>query len=82
MSNNTTASASVSQAMTADQAANAIESMLSGDGNQQEPEALMDDESETIDEEVSAEDDAAEVESEDVWRAVMLALADALVFQS
>lgn len=66
MSNNTTASASVSQAMTADQAANAIESMLSGDGEQQEPEALMGDEPETIDEEVSAEDDAAEVESEDV----------------
>ena len=66
MSNDTTASASVSQAMTADQAANAIESMLSGDGYQQEPEALMDDESETVDEEVSAEDDAAEVESEDV----------------
>lgn len=66
MSNDTTASASVSQAMTADQAANAIESMLSGDGYQQEPEALMDDESETVDEEISAEDDAAEVESEDV----------------
>lgn len=66
MSNDTTASASVSQAMTADQAANAIESMLSGDGYQQEPEALMGDEPETIDEEVSAEDDAAEVESEDV----------------
>lgn len=66
MSNDTTASASVSQAMTAEQAANAIESMLSGDGNQQEPEALMDDESETVDEEASAEDDAAEVESEDV----------------
>jgi hypothetical protein len=66
MSNNTTASASVSQAMTADQAANAIKSMLSGDGEQQEPEALMGDEPETIDEEVSAEDDAAEVESEDV----------------
>jgi hypothetical protein len=40
--------------------------MLSGDGEQQEPEALMGDEPETIDEEVSAEDDAAEVESEDV----------------
>ena len=66
MSNDTTASASVSQAMTADQAANAIESMLSGDGYQQEPEALMGDEPETIDEEISAEDDAAEVESEDV----------------
>lgn len=66
MSNDTTASASVSQAMTADQAANAIESMLSGDGYQQEPEALMGDEPETVDEEVSAEDDAAEVESEDV----------------
>ena len=66
MSNDTTASASVSQAMTADQAANAIESMLSGDGYQQEPEALMGDEPETVDEEISAEDDAAEVESEDV----------------
>jgi len=65
MSNNTTASASVSQAMTADQAANAIESMLSGDGDQQEQEALMDDESETVEEEVSAEDDAAEMETED-----------------
>ena len=66
MSENATAPTSV-QAMTADQAANAIESMLSGNtGEQQEQEALMDDEesSDIVDTDDSAEDDAAEEEVE------------------
>ena len=66
MSDSTTPVGSVSQPMTAEQAANAIESMLSGDGDQQEPEALEDEESsESVEDEVYAEDDAAEDEVED-----------------
>lgn len=55
------------QAMTAEQAANAIESMLTGNAdNQQDEEALMDDDesSETAEMEDSAEEDAAEDEVE------------------
>lgn len=67
MSENTTDFSSV-QAMTADQAANAIESMLSGDADkQQDEEALMDDEesSESVETEDSEEADASEDEVED-----------------
>jgi len=67
MSNNTTDSSSV-QAMTATQAANAIESMLSGDAdNQQDEEALMDDEEspEPVEEDESEEENASDEESED-----------------
>lgn len=77
MSDNTTVSTSVNQAMTADQAANAIESMLSGDGDQQEEEATQDesqDESEQVEDEVedveqdadSEDDDEADESDEDV----------------
>jgi hypothetical protein len=77
MSDNTTVSTSVNQAMTADQAANAIESMLSGDGDQQEEEATQDesqDESEQVEDEIedveqdadSEDDDEADESDEDV----------------
>lgn len=77
MSEDTTVSTSVNQAMTADQAANAIESMLSGDGDQQEEEATQDesqDESEQVEDEVedveqdadSEDDDEADESDEDV----------------
>ena len=77
MSDNTTVSTSVNQAMTADQAANAIESMLSGDGDQQEEEATQDEpqgESEQVEDEVedveqdadSEDDDEADESNEDV----------------
>lgn len=64
MSNSTTAVASVTQAMTAEQAANAIESMLPSDGEQQEQEALMDDESESVEFDDSEEAETAEESSE------------------
>lgn len=67
MSTNTTESSSV-QAMTADQAANAIESMLSGDAdNQQDEEALMEDEesSESVETDESEEENASEEVVED-----------------
>lgn len=65
MSDNTTAVPSV-QAMTADQAANAIESMLTGEADTQpDEEALTDEESETVEMDDSAEEDAAEEEVED-----------------
>jgi len=77
MSDNTTVSTSVNQAMTADQAANAIESMLSGDGDQQEEEATQDEsqgESEQVEDEIedveqdadSEDDDEADESDEDV----------------
>lgn len=77
MSEDTTVSTSVNQAMTADQAANAIESMLSGDGDQQEEEATQDesqDESEQVEDEIedveqdadSEDDDEADESDEDV----------------
>jgi hypothetical protein len=77
MSDNTTVSTSVNQAMTADQAANAIESMLSGDGDQQEEEATQDEpqgESEQVEDEIedveqdadSEDDDEADESNEDV----------------
>jgi len=75
MSNDTTAQASVPEFMTAEQAGEAIESMLSGDGEQQELEAQQDeseeveatdDESEQdFEEETSAEDDAADDDETD-----------------
>jgi len=69
MANDTTAPASVHNPMTADSAANAIEAMLSGDGDQQDSEAQLDeinevDESEQLDDDESA-DDAADDESDD-----------------
>jgi hypothetical protein len=77
MSEDTTVSTSVNQAMTADQAANAIESMLSGDGDQQEEEATQDEpqgESEQVEDEIedveqdadSEDDDEADESDEDV----------------
>ena len=77
MSEDTTVSTSVNQAMTADQAANAIESMLSGDGDQREEEATQDesqDESEQVEDEIedveqdadSEDDDEADESDEDV----------------
>ena len=77
MSDNTTVSTSVNQAMTADQAANAIESMLSGDGDQREEEATQDEpqgESEQVEDEIedveqdadSEDDDEADESDEDV----------------
>ena len=70
MSNDTTAQASVPQFMTAEQAGEAIESMLSGDGEQQELEAQQDDTDEVeseqeFEEELSAEDDAADDDETD-----------------
>ena len=66
MSTNTTAPASVNQAMTAEQAGNAIESMLSDEfGDQQEQEAQQDDESEAVEVSDSVEDDATDDEAED-----------------
>ncbi len=70
MANGTTAPASVHNPMTADSAANAIEAMLSGDGDQQDSEAQLDeinevDESEQLDDDESADDDAADDESDD-----------------
>ena len=59
MSEDTTVPTSVNQAMTAAQAANAIESMLSGDGDQQEDEATQD---ESQDESEQVEDEVEEVE--------------------
>ena len=77
MSDNTTVSTSVNQAMTADQAANAIESMLSGDGDQREEEATQDEpqgKSEQVEDEIedveqdadSEDDDEADESDEDV----------------
>ena len=76
MSDNTTVSTSVNQAMTADQAANAIESMLSGDGDQREEEATQDepqgeseqveDEIEDVEQDADSEDDEADESDEDV----------------
>lgn len=69
MSEDTTVPTSVNQAMTAAQAANAIESMLSGDGDQQEEEATQDesqDESEQVEDEVEeVEDDADSADNDD-----------------
>ena len=68
MSDNTTVSTSVNQAMTADQAANAIESMLSGDGDQQEEEATQDEpqgESEQVEDEVEDVEQDADSEDDD-----------------
>ena len=62
MSNDTTAQASVPGFMTAEQAGEAIESMLSGDGEQQELEAQQDDTDEV---ELSAEEDAADDDETD-----------------
>ena len=66
MSESTKAVASVTEAMTPFQGANAIEAMLSGDGDQQSDEALMEDEesSESVDEDES-EVEASDEESED-----------------
>tara|TARA_R110002126_G_scaffold220879_2_gene366204 strand:+ start:1829 stop:2821 length:993 start_codon:yes stop_codon:yes gene_type:complete len=77
MSEDTTVPTSVNQAMTAAQAANAIEAMLSGDGDQQEDEATQDesqDESEQVEDEIedveqdadSEDDDEADESDEDV----------------
>jgi hypothetical protein len=68
MSDNTTVSTSVNQAMTADQAANAIESMLSGDGDQQEEEATQDEpqgESEQVEDEIEDVEQDADSEDDD-----------------
>ena len=68
MSEDTTVPTSVNQAMTAAQAANAIESMLSGDGDQQEEEATQDesqDESEQVEDEVQEVEDDADSEDDD-----------------
>ena len=70
MANDTTATASVHNPMTADNAANAIEAMLSGDGDQQDSRAQQDeveelDESEQLDDDESADDDAVDDESDD-----------------
>lgn len=68
MSDNTTVSASVNPAMTADQAANAIESMLSGDGDQQEEEATQDEpqgESEQVEDEIEDVEQDADSEDDD-----------------
>tara|TARA_R110001606_G_scaffold206754_1_gene354480 strand:+ start:1221 stop:2213 length:993 start_codon:yes stop_codon:yes gene_type:complete len=68
MSRDTTVPTSVNQAMTAAQAANAIESMLSGDGDQQEEEATQDesqDESEQVEDEVQEVEDDADSEDDD-----------------
>lgn len=68
MSEDTTVSTSVNQAMTADQAANAIESMLSGDGDQQEEEATQDesqDESEQVEDEIEDVEQDADSEDDD-----------------
>ena len=68
MSEDTTVPTSVNQAMTAAQAANAIESMLSGDGDQQEEEATQDesqDESEQVEDEVQEVEDDADSDYDD-----------------
>lgn len=68
MSEDTTVSTSVNQAMTADQAANAIESMLSGDGDQQEEEATQDEpqgESEQVEDEIEDVEQDADSEDDD-----------------
>jgi len=68
MSDNTTVSTSVNQAMTADQAANAIESMLSGDGDQREEEATQDEpqgESEQVEDEIEDVEQDADSEDDD-----------------
>jgi hypothetical protein len=68
MSDDTTVSTSVNQAMTADQAANAIESMLSGDGDQQEEEATQDEpqgESEQVEDEIEDVEQDADSEDDD-----------------
>ncbi len=68
MSDNTTVSTSVNPAMTADQAANAIESMLSGDGDQQEEEATQDEpqgESEQVEDEIEDVEQDADSEDDD-----------------
>ena len=68
MSEDTTVPTSVNQAMTAAQAANAIESMLSGDGDQQEEEATQDDsqdESEQVEDEIEEVEDDADSEYDD-----------------
>lgn len=70
MSNDTTAQASVQESMTAEQAGKAIESMLSGDGEQQELEAPQDETEEVeseqeFEEELSADDDAADDDETD-----------------
>lgn len=70
MSNDTTAQASVPESMTAEQAGKAIESMLSGDGEQQELEAPQDETEEVeseqeFEEELSADDDAADDDETD-----------------
>ena len=67
MSEDTTVPTSVNQAMTAAQAANAIESMLSGDGDQQEEEATQDesqDESEQVEDEVEEVEDDSDYDDE------------------
>lgn len=67
MSEDTTVPTSVNQAMTAAQAANAIESMLSGDGDQQEDEATQDesqDESEQVEDEVEEVEDDSDYDDE------------------
>ena len=68
MSEDTTVPTSVNQAMTAAQAANAIESMLSGDGDQQEEEATQDesqDESEQVEDEIEDVEQDADSEDDD-----------------
>lgn len=68
MSEDTTVLTSVNQAMTADQAANAIESMLSGDGDQQEEEATQDEpqgESEQVEDEIEDVEQDADSEDDD-----------------
>ena len=67
MSEDTTVPTSVNQAMTAAQAANAIEAMLSGDGDQQEDEATQDesqDESEQVEDEVEEVEDDSDYDDE------------------
>ena len=68
MSEDTTVSTSVNQAMTADQAANAIESMLSGNGDQREEEATQDEpqgESEQVEDEIEDVEQDADSEDDD-----------------
>lgn len=71
MANDTTASASV-ESMTAESAANAIEAMMSGDGEQQDQEAQQDDESEPeyedddqVEEDADQDEDEYEEESDE-----------------